>query len=76
MQARKHMALDAMVDLRPLVRIDSLRSVAATFKDTLKSNLSGRRIDYFSQAVRANELFLEVRVSSLYEPGVTERIFG
>ena len=76
LQARKHMALDAMIDLRPSLQINSLRSVAKTFAATLKATLSDRRIDYFSQTVRANELFFEVRVSSLYEPGVTERLLG
>ena len=76
MQARKHMALDAMIDLRPQVEIDSLLSIANTFGATLRSTLSDRRVNYFSQTVRANELFFEVSVSSLYQPGVTERIFG
>jgi LmbE family N-acetylglucosaminyl deacetylase len=75
-QARKHMALDAMIDLRPNIQIDSLRSVATAFKKVLKSTISDGHISYFRQAVRANELFFEVRVSSLYEPGVTERILG
>ena len=75
-QARKHLALDAMIDLRPDIRIDSLRSVASAFKRVLKSTVTDDQISYFRQAVRANELFFEVRLSSLYEPGVTERIFG
>jgi LmbE family N-acetylglucosaminyl deacetylase len=75
-QSQKHMALDAMIDLRPVIQIDSLRSVATAFKDVLKSTVSDGHISYFRQAVRANELFFEVRVSSLYEPGVTERILG
>jgi LmbE family N-acetylglucosaminyl deacetylase len=75
-QARKHMALDAMIDLRPVIRVDSFRSVATAFYKVLKSTVTDGHISYFRQAVRANELFFEVRVSSLYEPGVTERIFG
>jgi hypothetical protein len=75
-QARKHMALDAMIDVRPNIEIDSLRSVANAFKQVLKSTITAGHASYFRQAVRANELFFEVRVSSLYEPGVTERIFG
>lgn len=75
-QARKHMALDAMIDLRPDIQVDSLRSVANTFKNVLKSTITDGHTSYFRQAVRANELFFEVRVSSLYEPGVTERILG
>jgi LmbE family N-acetylglucosaminyl deacetylase len=73
-QARKHMALDAMIDLRPVIQADSLRSVAKAFYEVLKSTVSDGHINYFRQAVRANELFFEVRVSSLYEPGVMERI--
>jgi LmbE family N-acetylglucosaminyl deacetylase len=75
-QARKHMALDAMIDLRPVIQVDSFRSVARAFFEVLKSTISDGHISYFRQAVRANELFFEVRVASLYEPGVTERILG
>jgi LmbE family N-acetylglucosaminyl deacetylase len=75
-QARKHMALDAMIDLRPVIQVDSFRSVATAFYKVLKSTVTDGHISYFRQAVRANELFFEVRVSSLYEPGVTERILG
>jgi LmbE family N-acetylglucosaminyl deacetylase len=75
-QARKHMALDAMIDLRPNIQIDSVRSVAKAFNTTLKSTLTDGQTSYFRQAVRANELFFEVHMSSLYEPGVIEKIFG
>jgi LmbE family N-acetylglucosaminyl deacetylase len=75
-QARKHMALDAMIDLRPNIQIDSLRSIAKAFRKVLKSTITDEQTSYFRQAVRANELFFEVRVSSLYVPGVTERILG
>jgi LmbE family N-acetylglucosaminyl deacetylase len=75
-QARKHMALDAMIDLRPNIQIDSLRSVATTFKKTLTSTLSDGTASYLRRAVRANELFFTVKVSSLFEPGVTEKILG
>jgi LmbE family N-acetylglucosaminyl deacetylase len=75
-QARKHMALDAMIDLRPDIRIDSLSSVARAFKRALKLAVTDDHVSYFRQAVRANELFFEVRVSSLYEQGVTEKILG
>jgi LmbE family N-acetylglucosaminyl deacetylase len=75
-QARKHMALDAMIDLRPEIHIASVRSVAKAFASALKSTITDGHTSYFRQAVRANELFFQVRVSSLYEPGVTDRIFG
>jgi hypothetical protein len=70
------MALDAMIDLRADVRIDSLRGVVDTVKKALKSILTDGHTNYFRQAVRANELFFEVHVSRLYEPGVIERILG
>jgi len=75
-QSRKHMALDAMVDLRPDIQVDSIASIAKAFKKAVKSNLSDGQTNYFRQAVRANELFFEVRVASLYEPGVSEKLFG
>ena len=75
-QARKHMALDAMIDLRANIDIDSLHSTAKIFKKALKSTIADGHTSYFRQAVRANELFFEVRVVSLYEPGVTEKILG
>jgi LmbE family N-acetylglucosaminyl deacetylase len=76
MQNRKHMALDAMIDLRTNIQADSLRSVATAFKNGLKTTITDGYMSYFRQAVRANELFFEVSVSSLYEPGVTEKILG
>lgn len=75
-QDRKHMALDAMIDLRPDIQIDSIRSVAKAFEKVLRSTITDGHTSYFRQAVRANELFFQVRVSSLYEPGVTDRILG
>jgi hypothetical protein len=70
------MALDAMIDLRPYIQIDTFRSLAAASRKALLSIITDGHSGYFRQAVRANELFFEVRVSSLYEPGVTQRIFG
>jgi LmbE family N-acetylglucosaminyl deacetylase len=74
LQARKYMALEAMIDLRPNVRTDSLRSTLKAFKHALTSWVGDDQTSYFRQAVRANELFFEVRVSSLYEPGVIARL--
>jgi LmbE family N-acetylglucosaminyl deacetylase len=76
MQARKHMALDAMIDLRPDIHAGSLRSVASALAKVLRHAITGGHIDYFRQAVRANELFFEVRVASLYEPGVMQKLQG
>jgi LmbE family N-acetylglucosaminyl deacetylase len=75
-QARKHMALDAMIDLRANLRVESPRSMLGALKTALQSTITDGQSSYFRQAVRANELFFEVRVSSLYEPNVTQRIFG
>jgi LmbE family N-acetylglucosaminyl deacetylase len=68
-QARKYMALDAMVDIRPDLRPASLRSVAALFKQAVKASATGGDESYYRRAVRANELFFVVRVPSLYETG-------
>jgi LmbE family N-acetylglucosaminyl deacetylase len=76
MQSRKHMALDAMIDLRPNIQAESLPSVVTALKNALKSTITDVHTSYFRQAVRANELFFEVRVASLYEPGVTEKLLG
>jgi hypothetical protein len=46
------------------------------FMRTLRLAIIDGDESYFRRAVRANEFFFEVRVSSLYEPGVTERIAG
>jgi LmbE family N-acetylglucosaminyl deacetylase len=75
-QAKKHMALDAMIDLRPDITIDSVRSVAKAFQKVLRTTVTDGHVSYFRQAVRANELFFQVQVTSLYEPGVIERIVG
>jgi hypothetical protein len=70
------MALDAMIDLRPNIQAESLPSVVTALKNALKSTITDVHTSYFRQAVRANELFFEVRVASLYEPGVTEKLLG
>jgi hypothetical protein len=75
-QARKYVALDAMVDLRDYLGTASLPGAARMFMRTLRLAIIDGDESYFRRAVRANEFFFEVRVSSLYEPGVTERIAG
>jgi LmbE family N-acetylglucosaminyl deacetylase len=75
-QARKYLALDAMIDLRPSTRVDALRSLASAANKVFRSTLTDGSTSYFRQAVRANELFFEVAVSSLFEPGVIDRIIG
>jgi LmbE family N-acetylglucosaminyl deacetylase len=71
-QARKYLALDAMVDIRPDLRPASLRSVASLFKHALTSSITDGDESYYRRAVRANELFFVLRVPSLYEPGIME----
>jgi LmbE family N-acetylglucosaminyl deacetylase len=71
-QARKYLALDAMVDIRPNLRPASLQSVASLFKQALSSSVTDSDESYYRRAVRANELFFVLRVPSLYEPGVME----
>jgi LmbE family N-acetylglucosaminyl deacetylase len=71
-QARKYLALDAMVDIRPNLRPASLRSVAALFKQTLTSSITDSGDSYYRRAVRANELFFVLNVPSLYEPGIMD----
>jgi LmbE family N-acetylglucosaminyl deacetylase len=75
-QAKKHMALDAMIDLRPDIRIESPRSLALAFWQAFKAYITDGHTSYFRKAVRANEIFFEVRVSSLYDPGVTDKLIG
>lgn len=75
-QARKYLALDAMVDLRPVSHPGSVSDAARAFGHALKMALFSNDSSYFRRAVRANELFFEVRVASLYEPGITERLEG
>jgi LmbE family N-acetylglucosaminyl deacetylase len=75
-QAQKHTALDAMIDLRADIQIESPRSMARALKQALKWLMTDGHDSYFRKAVRPNELFFEVRVESLYQPGVTERIIG
>ncbi len=52
------------------------RAESTALKNALKSTITDVHTSYFRQAVRANELFFEVRVASLYEPGVTEKLLG
>ena len=73
-QARKYLALDAMVDLRPELEPASLRSTASSFKHALVSRVADSDESYFRRAVRANELFFELRVPSLYEVGILQKL--
>jgi LmbE family N-acetylglucosaminyl deacetylase len=75
-QQRKRVALDAMNDLRPGFPSVSPVNAMRQLLRTLKSALAGDDRSYFRRAVRRNELFFEVRASSLYEPGATEAILG
>jgi hypothetical protein len=75
-QQRKRVALDAMNDLRPGFPSVSPVNAARQLLRTLRIALSSDDQSYFRRAVRRNELFFEVRASSLYEPGTTAAILG
>ncbi len=75
-QQRKRVALDAMNDLRPGFPSNSPVNAMRQLLRTLKIALSADDQSYFRRAVRRNELFFEVRASSLYEPGATAAILG
>jgi LmbE family N-acetylglucosaminyl deacetylase len=75
-QQRKRVALDAMNDLRPGFPSASPANALRHLLRTLRIALSADDQSYFRRAVRSNELFFEVRASSLYEPGATEAILG
>jgi LmbE family N-acetylglucosaminyl deacetylase len=75
-QQRKRVALDAMNDLRPGFPSASPANALRQLLRTLRIALSADDQSYFRRAVRSNELFFEVRASSLYEPGATAAILG
>jgi LmbE family N-acetylglucosaminyl deacetylase len=75
-QQRKRVALDAMNDLRPGFPTASPAAALRQLLRTLRIAFSANDQSYFRRAVRRNELFFEVRVSSLYEPGTTAAILG
>ncbi len=75
-QQRKRVALEAMNDLRPGFSAATPGTAMWRFLRTLKAALTGNDQSYFRRAVRANELFFEVRASSLYEPGTAAAILG
>jgi LmbE family N-acetylglucosaminyl deacetylase len=75
-QAKKRIALEAMSDLRPPLRADSPSSAARLALADLATRVNGLDISYFRRAVRADEFFMEIRMPSLFEPGVAERIEG
>jgi LmbE family N-acetylglucosaminyl deacetylase len=75
-QQRKRVALDAMNDLRPgFPSVDPADALRQAWRN-LRRALAGDDQSYFRRAVRRNELFFAVRVSSLYEPGTTDAILG
>jgi LmbE family N-acetylglucosaminyl deacetylase len=73
-QARKRIALDAENDLRAAQPAESFAGAARFFKQQLAAAFVDSDESYARRAVRANELFFEVRLASLYEPGMAERI--
>jgi hypothetical protein len=75
-QARKLIALDEMNDLRRDIGLPSLPGAGRAFLGLLRSAIENHRVDYYRRAVRANELFFEIRVASLYQPGIVGRIEG
>jgi LmbE family N-acetylglucosaminyl deacetylase len=75
-QQRKRLALDAMNDLRPWFPSTSAVNALRLLFRALRVAFTADDQSYFRRAVRRNELFFEVRASSLYEPGATEAIQG
>ena len=75
-QLRKCLALDAMNDLRPAIPSVSVAAALGLLWRALRTAFTGDDQSYFRRAVRRNELFFEVKASSLYEPGATEAILG
>jgi LmbE family N-acetylglucosaminyl deacetylase len=75
-QLRKQVALDAMNDLRPGIPSVSVARLMRMLLRALRTAITADDQSYFRRAVRSNELFFEVRVSSLHEPGVAEAILG
>jgi hypothetical protein len=75
-QQRKRVALDSMNDLRPGFPAASPAAALRQLLRSLRTALSADDQSYFRRAVRRNELFFEVRASSLYEPGTTAAILG
>ncbi len=75
-QQRKRVALDAFNDLRPGFPSASARSALRLLLQALSTAFTADDQSYFRRAVRANELFFQVRASSLYEPGAIEAILG
>ena len=75
-QQRKRVALDAMNDLRPGFPSVSVADALGLLWRALGTVFTADDQSYFRRSVRRNELFFEVRASSLHEPGATEAILG
>jgi LmbE family N-acetylglucosaminyl deacetylase len=75
-QGRKYLALDAMIDIRAEIPPASLAGSVRFLTTALRKKLYGDDESYYRRAVRANEMFLELRVSSLSQAGVLERLQG
>ena len=74
-QGRKRIALDAMNDLRTFP-VQSPAAALWQLLQALKAAFRGDDQSYFRRAVRRNELFFEIKASSLYEPGIAAAILG
>lgn len=70
----KIFALEAMNDLRPDTSWLSIPGAFKIFRKTLGNKLLLKDQTYFRRAVRANELFLVVNFSSLYNEAVIKRL--
>ena len=76
MQARKYRALEAMIDIRPVLRPETLGGLARLLLRSLKARLTDADASYLRLAVRSDELLFQVRMERLSEPGVRRRIEG
>ena len=63
-----------MNDLRPDTSWLSISGAFKIFRTTLENKLLLKDQTYFRRAVRANELFLVVNFSSLYNEAVIKRL--
>ncbi len=72
----KIFALDSMNDLRLDTDWLSISGAFKVFKNTLVNRLLFRDQTYFRKAVRENELFLSISISSLYKQDVIKHLLG
>ena len=75
-QKDKVFALEAMNDLRLDTEWRFVKSNVKMLLRMIKQNIMGEENSYYKRSIRHNELFIVVKISSIYEKNILNRLIG